>query len=133
MSVCTSFPYFKIFKCRVDLCASRYITLLDSALRKTLKSRKGSFEWNLVYNLHTYLHYLCSTQVGPFHYQIRNTGGRRAPSEYKVEVESDYHQIPCKKYHPISDAIKLPVGRLKKSVEKLNKSKKKWFIVIRFH
>lgn len=55
-------------------CVSRYIALLDSALRKTLKSRKGSFEWNLVYNLHTYLHYLCSTQVGSFHYQIRNTG-----------------------------------------------------------
>ena len=62
----------------MDLGASRYITLLDSALRKTLKSRKGSFEWNLVYNLHTYLHYLCSTQVGPFHYQIRNTGAAGA-------------------------------------------------------
>lgn len=97
----------------MDLCASRYITLLDSALRKTLKSRKGSFEWNLVYNLHTYLHYLCSTQVGPFHYQIRNTGVRRVPSEYKVEVESDYHQIPSKKYHPINDAIKLRKRRLR--------------------
>lgn len=70
-----------------------YITVLDLALRKTLKSRKGSFEWNLVYNLHTYLHYLCSTQVGPFHYQIRNTGAteRAALSEYQVELESDYH------------------------------------------
>lgn len=117
MSVCTSFPYFKIFKCRVDLGASRYITLLDSALRKTLKSRKGSFEWNLVYNLHTYLHYLCSTQVGPFHYQIRNTGAAGGvPPEYKLQLESDYHQIPCKKYHPIINAIKLPVTRLSESM-----------------
>lgn len=57
------------------------------------------------YDLHTYLHYLCSTQVGPFHYQTRNRGDGM-PSEYKVEVESDYHQIACKKRHPIK-VIKL--------------------------
>lgn len=123
MSVCTSFPYFKIFKCRVDRSASGYITLLDSALRKTLKSRKGSFEWNLVYNLHTYLHYLCSTQVGPFHYQIRNTGATvgGAPPEYKLQLESDYHRIPSKKYHPISDAIKLTARRPTKCTEQSKK------------
>lgn len=88
-----------------NLCRVSHIAL---ALSETLKSRKGSFEWNLVYNLHTYLHYLCSTQVGPFHYQIRNTGEEwSAPAKYKVEVESDYQRIPCKKYHPINKAIKL--------------------------
>jgi hypothetical protein len=65
------------------------ISHIALALSETLKSRKGSFEWNLVYNLHTYLHYLCSTQVGVFHYQIRNTGvegARRRNTKLKLKV-----------------------------------------------